>query len=368
MGRSSVFPKAAQKGPRQVPGPLRVVTQPYDAVLVVSFGGPEGPDDVLPFLENVLRGKNVPRERMLAVAEHYQHFGGKSPLNDQNRALVAALRRELAAHGISLPVYWGNRNWHPLLADTLGEMSRDGIRRALGFFTSAYSSYSGCRQYRENIATAQQGVGPAAPAVDKLRVFYNHPGFIEPMIERGRDALGQIPVERRAATQIIYTAHSIPLAMADHSDYALQIAESARLVSEALGLIHFEVAYQSRSGPPRQPWLEPDIGDALRALDAKGRTRDVVIVPIGFLSDHVEILYDLDTEARQICDELGLNMVRAQTVGSHPMFVSMIRELIEERTRGVPRRALGRYGPSHDVCPEDCCLYERTAPPQRPVA
>jgi len=332
------------------------VTETYDAVLVVAFGGPEGPEDVLPFLENVLRGKNVPRERMLAVAEHYYHFGGKSPLNEQTRHLAGALRAELAAHGPNLPVYWGNRNWHPRLADTLAQMAKDGVRRALGFFTSAYSSYSSCRQYRENIADARQAVGPQTPAVDKLRVYYNHPGFIEPMIDRVREALEQLPAADRSAAHVIYTAHSIPMSMAEHCDYAAQIAEAARLVSDGLGITRFEVAYQSRSGPPQQPWLEPDVCDVLRARHAAG-VRSVVIVPIGFLSDHVEILYDLDTEARAVCDELGVRMVRARTVGSHPAFVAMIRELILERTAGVPRRALGTRGPGHDVCPVDCCLY-----------
>ncbi|REK09006.1 MAG: ferrochelatase [Planctomycetota bacterium] len=337
------------------------MAQAYDAVLVVAFGGPEGPDDVLPFLENVLRGKNVPRERMLAVAEHYKLFGGKSPLNEQTRALVDALRSELESHGPALPVYWGNRNWRPMLPDTLAEMARDGVRKALGFFTSAYSSYSSCRQYRENIAEAQRVVGPQAPSVEKLRVYYNHPGFIEPMIERVRSALEQIPSDRRARTKLLYTAHSIPLSMAEHCDYAAQIAEASRLVSDALQHTNDEVVYQSRSGPPQQPWLEPDVCDALRTAADAG-INDVVVVPIGFLSDHVEVLYDLDIEARNVAAELGINLVRATTVGSHPDFVRMIRELILERTAGAPRRALGTFGPSHDVCPEDCCLYPRTRP------
>jgi ferrochelatase len=341
------------------------LTQPYDAVLVVSFGGPEGPDDVLPFLENVLRGKNVPRERMLAVAEHYQHFGGVSPINAQNRDLIAALQKELAAHGPNLPIYWGNRNWHPLLPDTFAQMARDGVKRALGFFTSAYSSYSGCRQYRENIAAAQQIAGPAAPVVEKLRMFYNHPGFIDPMIERVRDSLQQIPAERRAEAHVIYTAHSIPNSMADNCNYASQIAEAARLVSESLGIAHAQVAYQSRSGPPQQPWLEPDVCDVLRKLKDSGLASDVVVVPIGFLSDHVEVLYDLDTEAKDLAGELGLNLVRAATVGSHSGFVRMIRQLIAERVSGTPPLAIGNFGPSHDVCPADCCLYPVTRPPAK---
>jgi len=327
----------------------------YDAVLVVSFGGPEGPADVLPFLENVLRGKNVPRARLLEVAHHYEHFGGVSPLNDQNRALVSALQAELDAHGPRLPVFWGNRNWRPLLSDTLAQMASQGIRKALGFFTSAYSSYSSCRQYRENIAAAQQAVGPAAPEVDKLRAFFNHPGFIGPMSEQVRAALERVPAERRAAAQVIYTAHSIPTSMADHCQYAAQLAEAAALVSESLGLITHHIAYQSRSGPPQQPWLEPDVGDLIRSLAAREAVRDVVVVPIGFLSDHVEILWDLDVEAQQIGTGLGINMVRAATVGNHPRFVSMIRELILERTDAATRLTLGTRGPSHDVCPADCC-------------
>jgi ferrochelatase len=335
------------------------VAKPYDAVLVVAFGGPEGPDDVVPFLENVLRGKNVPQERLLEVAQHYRYFGGKSPLNEQNRALLAALRSELAGGGLPLPVYWGNRNWHPLLADTLAEMARDGIRQALGCFTSAYSSYSSCRQYLEDIERAQQAVGPGAPKVDKLRAYYNHPGFIGPMIQRVGAALAEIPDARRPAARVVYTAHSIPLAMADHCDYAAQIAEAARLVSEVLGISAFEIAYQSRSGPTQQPWLEPNVCDTLRKLHDTQAASDVVVVPIGFLSDHVEVLYDLDVEAKNLCDELGLNMVRAATVGSHPDFVGMIRELVEERVKGAPRRWLGKFGPSHDACPPDCCNFRR---------
>ncbi len=347
-----------QEGPLAVQGSS--VAQPYDAVLIVSFGGPEGPNDVVPFLENVLRGKNVPRQRMLEVAEHYYHFGGVSPLNAQNRALAAALDAELAAHGPALQVYWGNRNWQPLLADTLAEMARDGVRRALGFFTSAYGSYSSCRQYLEDIERARQAVGPAAPQVEKLRVFYNHPGFIGPMIERVNAALTQLAPESRTSAKVIYTAHSVPLAMAQTCDYVAQLEEAARLVSEGLALDDFSVAYQSRSGPPGQPWLEPDIKDVLGQLHAGSEVRDVVIVPIGFISDHMETLFDLDTEARQLCKQLGLNMVRAQTVGSHPEFVSMIRELIEERVAGAPRRALGKFGPGHDVCAAECCLYSPT--------
>jgi protoporphyrin/coproporphyrin ferrochelatase len=297
----------------------------YQAVLLVAFGGPEGPDDVIPFLENVLRGKNVPRERMLAVAEHYQRFGGVSPINSQNRALVEALEREFQKCGIALPVYWGNRNWHPLLADTLRSMRETGIRRALAFFTSAYSSYSSCRQYLENIEQAQREVGDGAPQVDKLRAYFNHPGFIESWIERAGDALACLPAERRPTARFVFTAHSIPTAMAGKCRYEGQLREASRLVADALGVgqERWHVAYQSRSGPPSQPWLEPAIVDCLRTLKTDG-ARDVVIIPIGFISDHIEVLYDLDVEARQAADEMGLNLVRVKTLGTHPRFVRMI--------------------------------------------
>lgn len=333
----------------------------YDSILVVSFGGPDGPDDVIPFLENVLRGKNVPPDRMLEVAEHYYHFGGKSPINDQNRQLIAALERELAEENLHLPIYWGNRNWHPLLADTLRQMAADGARRALAFVTSAFSSYSGCRQYREDIARAQQEVGPSAPQVDKLRVFFNHPGFIEPVIARTRDALSQIHLDRRENAPLIFTAHSIPQAMADGCQYEAQLHEACRLVSEGVGRSRWQLAYQSRSGPPHQPWLEPDVGTLLRQLHDEAPLHDTVVVPIGFISDHLEVLYDLDTELKSLCDTLGINLVRAATVDTHPRFIRMIRELIEERLSGSPSRlALGTLGPKEDACPADCCVY--TAP------
>ena len=326
--------------------------QAHDAFLLVSFGGPEGPNDVLPFLENVLRGRNVPRERMLAVAEHYQHFGGVSPINAQNRELIAALAEEFPAAGLTLPIYFGNRNWHPLLSDTLRQMRADGVRRAIAFFTSAFSSYSGCRQYLENVAAAQAEVGEGAPQVDKLRVFYNHPGFIEPMIERTREALDRIPAGRRNAATLAFTAHSIPLAMAQNCDYEKQFREASRLVAESLGHANWQLAYQSRSGPPSQPWLGPDILEVIEKLPGK----DVVVVPIGFLSDHMEVMYDLDVEAQAKAEQVGVNLLRAGTVGTHPRFVRMIRELVQERTSEPPERlAIGQFGPSHDVCPPDCC-------------
>jgi protoporphyrin/coproporphyrin ferrochelatase len=327
-----------------------------DAILLVSFGGPDRTEEVIPFLENVLRGRRVPRERMLEVAEHYYHFGGRSPINDRSRALLAALREHLAREGPALPVYWGNRNWHPLLADTMRQMADDGVRRAFAFVTSAYSSYSGCRQYREDLARARETVGPRAPEVLKLRVFYNHPGFIEPMAERVREALERFPAERRDAAALVFTAHSVPLAMAETSQYVPQVEEACRLVAGLAGRPQYRLVYQSRSGAPGQPWLEPDILDYLRGLAEGNAARDVLIAPIGFISDHMEVVYDLDTEARQLCERLGLHMVRAATVGADPRFVAMIRELVLERMGAIPgKRALGACGPSHDVCPEDCC-------------
>jgi ferrochelatase len=328
----------------------------YDALLVLSFGGPEGPDDVVPFLENVTRGRNVPRERLLEVAEHYLHFGGISPINEQNRALIAALETELAANEINLPVYFGNRNWEPFVEDTVAQMRADGIERALVFVTSAFSSYSGCRQYREDMIRAIEAVASGAPAFDKLRVFYNHPGFIEPMIELSTEELARIPTKRRETTRLIFTAHSIPSAMARHCAYETQLREAARLVAEGVGLSEYQVCYQSRSGSPRVPWLEPDILDVLDGAKEEGAT-DVVIVPIGFISDHIEVLFDLDTEAKARAEKLKLRFQRVGTVGTHPTFVAMIRELIQERMTERPqRRALGRRSPSHDVCPVNCCL------------
>jgi protoporphyrin/coproporphyrin ferrochelatase len=340
----------------------------YDAILVVAFGGPESHAEVMPFLENVLRGRNIPRERMLAVAEHYYHFEGRSPINQQTLDLIGALEAELERNGPKLPIYWGNRNWHPLLPETLRKMKQDGVRRALGFITSAYSSYSGCRQYREDIAWAQNEIGLEAPEVDKLRVFFNHPAFIEATIDRVRDALQAIPADARGNVQIVYVAHSIPVSMANSCDYVSQLEQVRHLVSGALGhnLAHNNndvLVYQSRSGAPAQPWLEPDILDYMRRVKAASLASAVVLAPISFISDHMEVLYDLDVEARQLCDSLALPMTRAKTVGVHPRFIGMIRELILERMNpDSKRRALGSSGPRPDTCAEDCCPA-----PQRPV-
>jgi ferrochelatase len=331
------------------------MNEPYDALLVVSFGGPEGMEDVVPFLENVLRGRNVPRERLLSVAKHYELFGGVSPINAQNRRLIAALTRELQTHGPNLPIYFGNRNWHPLLADTFRQMRDDGIKCALAFVTSAYSSYSSCRQYLHDIEGARQQVGADAPQVEKLRPFFNHPHFIEANVAHISAALDQIPEERRAQTPVIFTAHSIPESMASNCDYIAQLNETARLIAEELGMTDWRLVYQSRSGSPMQPWLGPDVCDSLREVHATGN-QDVVVAPIGFVSDHMEIVYDLDTEAAALCRELGLNMIRAATAGTHPSFVAMIRELILERIDpNTLRRALGTFGVRADKCATDCC-------------
>ncbi|MFO0950057.1 MAG: ferrochelatase [Isosphaeraceae bacterium] len=338
---------------------------PYDAILVVGFGGPEKPDDVMPFLENVTRGRGVPRERLLEVAEHYMHFGGVSPINAQVRELIEALKPVLKERGIDLPVYWGNRNWHPMLADTMREMTGAGVRHALGLVLAAYSSYSSCRQYREDVHRAREAVGPESPRVDKIRVFYNHPDFIAANAERVREGLSRLPEALRPNARIAFTAHSIPGSMAASCDYEKQLTETCRLVAEAVGVgpDRWALVYQSRSGRPTDPWLEPDILDHLDALK-QSRAEAVVVHPVGFLSDHMEILFDLDEEAKQKCESLGLAMARSATVGTHPRFVAMLAELIDERRQMEPaRRAVGLFGPNHDICPSDCCR-----PPMRPPA
>ncbi len=339
------------------------MTQPYDSILVVAFGGPEGMADVMPFLENVTRGRNIPRERLEEVAHHYEGFGGVSPINQQMRDLIAALKVELAEHGPDLPIYWGNRNWQPMLGVAVKQMIADGRKKAIAFFASAYSSYSGCRQYRENVEAARAEAGEGAPIVEKVRVFYNHPGFIEPMIQRTRDAIDELPAELRGEAKLIFTAHSIPSSMAASCRYESQLREASRLVAQGVGKSDWSLVYQSRSGPPTQPWLEPDVCDFLRETKEKGDSKAVVIVPIGFISDHMEVLYDLDHEAKEVCEEIGLPMSRAATVGCHPRFIQMIRELIVERmTPGSDRIVCGEHPASHDVCPVDCCK-----PPMRPA-
>jgi protoporphyrin/coproporphyrin ferrochelatase len=341
---------------------------PYDALLVLSFGGPDQPADVLPFLENVTRGRAVERHRLHQVAEHYFAVGGRSPINDQNRALVAALRRELDRVGVSLPVYWGNRNWHPQLADELARMAADGVRRAAVFVTSAYSSYSGCRQYREDLAAAATSVGPSAPALDRLRHCFDHPGFIRANADGVAGALGDLPAGISAAARVLFVTHSIPVTMAEsagpHGDAYVQQhrAVAAAVVADLerrTGTRHeSDLVYCSRSGSPLVPWLEPDVNDHLKALSAD--VPGVVLAPIGFVSDHMEVGYDLDIEALGTARELGLPAARAATAGTHPAFVAAIVDLLLERAaaeRGDPvvRATVGPPGPSHDRCPAGCC-------------
>jgi ferrochelatase len=342
----------------------------YDAFLLLSFGGPEHPDEVMPFLRNVVRGRGVPDERLAEVAEHYHHFGGVSPINQQCRELLAAVTADFAAHDVTLATYWGNRNWHPMLADTVARMRDDGVTHALAFATSAYGGYSSCRQYREDIARARATVGPGAPVIEKLRQFHDHPGFVEPHADAVRAALARLDPARRAGTRLVFTAHSIPASMAatagpDGGRYTAQLEETAALVA---GLVDpelpWDLVWQSRSGPPQVPWLEPDVNDHLAVLAGKGVT-DVVVSPIGFVSDHLEVCWDLDNEAADTARGLGLGYARAATPGVDPRFVGMVRELVVERLGGVDpgaRRRLGRL-PVWDACPTQCC-----PPPARPAS
>jgi ferrochelatase len=325
----------------------------YDAILLLSFGGPEGPDDVMPFLNNVLRGRNVPEERKLEVAEHYYSFGGVSPINAQCRELIAAMETEFAAYDIGLPIYWGNRNWHPMLTETMQQMADDGVTRALAFVTSAYSSYSGCRQYREDIAKAREAVGEHAPQVDKIRAFHNHPGFVEANVDALKTAVAEFA--ESSPPRVAFTAHSLPMGMADKCRYVDQLTATAELVAEAAGVPQWDLVYQSRSGPPHQPWLDPDICDWIEARHGEG-LGELIIQPIGFISDHLEVVYDLDHEASELCAELGVRMVRAGTAGVHPAFVSMIRELVLERIADGEKRVVGTSPIVPDVCPPNCCM------------
>jgi ferrochelatase len=336
----------------------------YDAFVLLSFGGPEKPDDVMPFLRNVVRGRGVPDERLAEVYEHYMHFGGVSPINQQCRDLLSAIETEFAGHGIELPAYWGNRNWQPMLADTVARMRDDGVEHALGFATSAYGGYSSCRQYWEDIAEARAKVGPGAPAVTKLRQFHDHPGFVAPHADAVKAALATLDPGRRAGTRLVFTAHSIPVSMAQTAGpeggrYEAQLLETAALVHAAAAPdLPWELVWQSRSGPPQVPWLEPDVNDHLAALREKDVT-DVVVSPIGFVSDHLEVIWDLDNEARDTAAKLGLGYARAATPGTDPRFVTMIRELVQERTASAARERLGTL-PVWDQCPAECC-----PPPQR---
>ena len=342
----------------------------FDALLVQSFGGPEGLDDVLPFLRNVTRGRGVPEARLADVAEHYRHFGGMSPINEQNRTLIAALSAEFAIHGIELPIYWGNRNWKPYVADAVRQMRDDGVRNALVFTTSATSSYSACRQYRDDLDSALRVAGAGAPTLVKLRHFYDHPGFIEAQADAVRTALASLPGGSGEQARLVFTAHSIPVTMNDASGpaadgrYAAQHRETARLVAEAVrgADAEFDLVWQSRSGPPEVPWLTPDINEHLRTLAADG-VRAVVVTPSGFVSDHVEVRWDLDVEARDTASSVGLQYARAGTVGAHPAFVGAIRELVEEQLLHASPKTLSPLGISGFECPRGCCPA-----PARPAA
>lgn len=336
--------------------------RPYDALFLVSFGGPEKTEDVVPFLQNVTTGKNIPVERLEEVGEHYYSFGGKSPINDQNRALLAALREDFATHGVDLPIYWGNRNWDPYFREAVEQMKADGVERAICFVTSAYSSYSGCRQYRENLFEASEGTGVE---LDRLRHGFNHPGFIGPFAEALEEALASAP----EGTHVVFVTHSIPDTMdaasggpGEHA-YVRQHLSVAEEVAKRAGAGSWDLAFCSRSGPPTMPWLEPDVNDRLRELSTEG-VESVVVVPIGFVSDHMEVVFDLDTEAAATAEELGMRYVRVATPGTHPDFVAMVRQLVLERAaveRGedVERPAVGTLPPCWDVCAVDCCANPR---------
>ncbi len=327
----------------------------YDAILIVSFGGPEGMEEVMPFLDNVLRGKGVPEERKLEVAHHYEIFGGVSPINAQNRELTALVNESLKEKEIELPVFLANRNTEPFIPDVLKQCQESGYQNLLVYVTSAFSSYSGCRQYRENLMDAQAALDGDVPRFDKIRVFFNHPLFIETVSDNVASSIEKLPEEAQADVRVVFTAHSIPMAMANSSKYTEQLQEAARLVAERLEIANWDLVYQSRSGPPSMPWLEPDICDHLDALKASG-IKSVVVSPLGFVSDHLEVLFDLDMEAREHAAGLGLNYVRAATPGNDPRMIEMIVELIRERLEDWPeRRTIGRLPAKHDVCPADCC-------------
>ncbi len=335
----------------------------YDAIWVVSFGGPEGMQDVMPFLDNVLRGKGVPEERKREVAHHYELFGGVSPINAQNRELVGKLQASLACHGVTTPVYLANRNTAPFIPDVLRDCRDKGARRILAYVTSGFSCYSGCRQYRENLIAAQENLGPDAPEIHKIRVFFNHPLFIETVADNVARALELLPAATRSRARVVFTAHSIPQSMADTSDYTRQLGEAARLVAHRLSLPEWDLVYQSRSGSPQVPWLGPDILDHLDHLHAEG-VPSVAVSPLGFVSDHMEVLYDLDLEAREHAASLGMDFVRASTPGNDPRMVEMITELLLERIEDrVERRAIGQFPPNHDVCPQNCCPAPRRPRP-----
>lgn len=361
----------AQSGPEHVEEPVA-----YDAILLAGFGGPEGQDDVIPFLRNVTRGRGIPDERLEEVAHHYRHFGGVSPINEHNRQLKAALEAELARRGVDLPVIWGNRNWDPYLNDAVREANDRGFTKLIAIATSAYSSYSSCRQYREDYADALEDAGLSGVLqIDKVRQFFDHPGFVTPFVEGLRDGLAKLEAERpglnrTTEVEVLFATHSIPTADAAKSGpaergfgeggaYAAQHLAVAEVVMREAGAadVPWQLVYQSRSGPPSQPWLEPDVNDAIAELPAAGR-KAVVIVPLGFVSDHMEVMWDLDEEAMETAEEHGLAAVRVPTPGVHPAYVAGLVDLVMERVNGTPtaeRPHLTDLGPWYDTCRPGCC-------------
>ena len=334
----------------------------YDAVLVVSFGGPEGPDDVMPFLENVFRGLRVTDETKQKIAARYLDFGGVSPINGHTREFIAALTRLLDAEGPALPIYWGNRNWHPMLGETLQQMAKDGVERAAAYVTSTFSSYSGCRKYREDLFEAVQNLA-GAPVIDKLRVGFNHPGFVSAAADRLAEALNKLPKKRRDAASLLFTAHSLPESMARNSVYEAQLQDSSASVAALNDRDDWQLVFQSNNARyGGEPWLGPDISTAIEAEAAAGK-QDVIVMPIGFVCDHMEVVLDLDVDAAKRAKDAGINMIRAATVGSHPDYVGMVRDLIVERmASGSQRKVTGSLPPKHDFCPTDCCLSGRPGP------
>jgi ferrochelatase len=334
----------------------------YDAILIVSFGGPEGPDDVMPFLDNVFRGLRVTEETKERIAARYHDFGGVSPINGHTREFISALQARLDADGPTLPIYWGNRNWHPLLGDTLEQMARDGIRRAAAYVTSTFSSYSGCRKYREDLFEAVQQV-ENAPVIDKLRVGFNHPGFIAAVADRLGEARARLPEAARENPRLLFTAHSLPESMAANAPYVAQLTDSCASAASAAGFADWRLVFQSNNARyGGEPWLGPDISDALEEEAAAGQTH-AIVMPIGFVCDHMEVVLDLDVDAAKRAEAAGIEMIRAETVGAHPEYIAMVRDLIVERMSGAGNReTVGQLAAKHDFCPADCCLSGRPGP------
>ena len=332
----------------------------YDALILVSFGAPERAEDVMPFLRKVTDGRGVPEERLAAVAEHYYQAGGASPLNERCRQLLAALEGELA--GLALRLYWGNRNWAPLLPATIAQMRNDGVQRALALVTSAYGGYSSCRQYLDDIATARAAVGPGAPVIDKLRLFYNHPGWVGAWADSLGKALA-LCGDVQGPVEILFSAHSIPQPMANTSPYVQHVTETAALTAGLAGAQTWRLVWQSRSGSPSAPWLGPDIGEVIATSQAAA----IVVAPIGFVCDNMEIVHDLDVEAAALAEKKGARFVRARSVSGHPLFVSMVRELVQERLDGTAPKSLGAQGPWPDHCPEGHCPAPKAPPGAGPL-